>query len=231
MTRHLLLAAALLLRAAPAMAGPPEGEPTVLHLTQSAETRLTRDVLHVELRAEKTAADPQTVEAAINQAMAKALARAKQAQGVEVETGSYSVYRIESQGQWSGNETLFLSSGDSDALLKLAGTLQGQGLVMSNLGYEASPKTVGSAEDTLTAEALAGLAKRAETIAGDLHLTVLGYRDLNVSNAQTPGPQPRFMAAPGMAAAAPMPPPVAAPGEATVRVTVSAQILLGPKQP
>jgi uncharacterized protein len=226
--RHWLAASVLVLLATPALADPPA--PTVLHLSQTAEKKLARDILHVELRAEKTGADAQTVEAAINQLMAKALAQAKQAQGVEVETGSYSVYHLETQSQWSGSEALFLSGSDADTLLKLAGQLQSQGLVMSNLGYEASLKTAKSAEDDLTAEALSGLEKRAASIARELHTTVIGYRDLTVGNAQTEGaPMPRIMAAQAMAAA--MPAPVAAAGEATIRVTVSADILLASKQP
>jgi predicted secreted protein len=224
--RYWLAASVLVSIAVPALAD--LAAPTVLHLSQTAEKKLTRDILHVELRAEKTGTDAQTVQAAINQLMAKTLAQAKQVQGVEVETGSYSVYRNDSQGQWSGNQALFLSGGDSDTVLKLAGQLLGQGLVMSNLGYEASPKVVKSAEDDLTTQALTELQRRAAAIADQLHSAVTGYRDLNVGNAQTEGgPMPRMMAAP--MAAASMPAPVAAAGEATVRVVVSADILLAPK--
>jgi predicted secreted protein len=199
-------------------------EPTVLHLTQVAERHLPRDLLHVELRAEKTGADPQTVEAAINQNMAKALAQARQVQGVAIETGSYAVYR-QSQGatDWTGSQSLFLSGGDAGSLLKLAGALQGQGLIMSNLGSEASPKTVHAAEDALTAEALANLDRRVATIAQQLRLSVAGYSNLTVGNAQPEGgPMPRM----AVAAGASMPAPVAASGEATVRVTVTADVLL-----
>jgi len=205
--------------------------PTVLHLTQIAEKRLARDLLRVELRAEKTGADPQTVEAGINQMMAEAVSRARQAPGIETETGSYAVYHVENPSRWSGSQILMLSGSDSEAVLKLAGTLQGQGLVMSNMGSEASPQAVRSAEGALTTEALTGLERRAAAIAQQLHSAVLGYRDLSVGNAQTEGgPRPRFAA---MAAGAPasMPPPIAAAGEATVSVTVSAEILLAPKQP
>lgn len=223
----LLISVFVLASAAPALADPPA--PTVLHLTQSAEKKLTRDVLHVELRAEKTGADAQTVQSAINQLMAKALDQAHQAQGIEVETGSYSVNHIETQSEWSGFQSLYLSGGDAAAVLKLAGALQGQGLVMSMMGYEASRKVLKGAEDDLTAEALSGLAARAASVAQDLHLSVLGYRNLDVGNAQTQGaPMPRF-AAMAAGAAAGMPLPVAAPGEATVSVTVSADVLLGQK--
>ena len=163
--------------------------------------------------------------------MAKALGEAKQAQGIDVETGSYSVYHVETQSEWRGSQSLFLSGSDQAAVLKLAGSLQGQGLVACLISVsEASPKIVRAAEDALTAEALSALATRAAAIAQQLHLAVLGYRDLTVGNAGTEGmPMPRFGAVETMAAS--MPAPVAAAGEATVRVTVTAEVLLGTKQP
>lgn len=226
MRRWLLAPLLVLVSAGSAFADPPA--PTVLHLSQTAEKKLTRDVLHVELRAERSGTDAQAVEAAINQAMAKALDQAKRAPGIEVETGSYSVYHVETQSQWSGSQSLLLSGADSGAVLKLAGALQAQGLVMSNMGYEASPKVLRGAEDDLTSEALSDLDKRAASIAQQMHLSMLGYRNLNVGNAQTTG-QPVRRFAP-MAAGA-MPAPVAEPGEATVSVTVEADLLLGQKQP
>jgi predicted secreted protein len=228
MHRLLPASALVLLLASPAFAEtpPPAAASTVLHLTQSAERRIARDLLHVEMRAVETGTDPQTIQAAINQTMAKALAAARQVQDIEIETGSYGLYRETPQKtplEWTGSQELFLSGADSGSLLKLAGVLQAKGLVMANLGYEVSPKVVHAAEDDLTAEALSALQQRAEAIARQLHLAVLGYRNLTVGNAETGGgPMPRFAAA----TPAPLPPPVAAPGEATVRVTVSADILL-----
>jgi uncharacterized protein len=216
--------------AAPGLAATsqPAPPPTVLHLSQTAKRRLPRDLLHVELRAEKTASSPEVVEAAINRGMAKALAEARQVNGVEIETGSYAVYRVmheKNAPEWTGAQSLRLSGSDFAALLKLAGALEAEGLVMSDLTYEASPKTVHGAEDALTSEALSALAARAAAIAQQLHLKVNGYRDVTVGNAQAEGgPIPRFAAM----AEATMPAPVGAPGEATVRVTVSAEILLAP---
>jgi len=225
-----LAAAFLLFSACPALADPPT--PTVLHLSQTAERRLPRDLLHINLRAEKAGGDPQSVETGINQNMAKALARAKQVTGIEVETGAYSVYHDTQNGGWRGSQTLILSGTDSSALLKLGGELQQAGLVMSNLVYEASPKTIRGAEEALTTEALTGLEQRAAAIAQQLRTTVLGYRDLTVGNAQTEGgPMPRMAFAGAMAVAASMPAPVGAPGEATVHVTISADVLLAPRQP
>ena len=58
-----------------------------------------------------------------------------------------------------------------------------------------------------------------------MHLSVLRFRDLHVGNAETGArPVPRFAA---MAMAA----PVAEPGEGAIRVTIEAELLLGPPRP
>jgi predicted secreted protein len=198
---------------------------TVLHLSQTAERKVVRDLLRIELRVEETGADPLALQAAVNHRMAEALDRAHQIQGVEVETGTYSVYNEQRKNAppvWRAAQSLILTGKAADAELKLAGALQSDGLLMSSMTYEVSPETVRGAEDDLTAEALAGLAQRASAVADRVHLTVLGYRDLRVGNAETGGqPIPRFAA---MAMAA----PVAQPGEAVIRLTVSADVLLGP---
>ena len=201
---------------------------TVLHLTQTAEQKVTRDLLRIELRVEEAGADPLALQAAVNRRMAAALDRARQVQGVEVETGSYAVDEERppnGPSRWRASQSLILTGKAADAELKLAGILQSDGLLMSSMSYEVSPETVRGAEEDLTAEALAGLAQRASSIADRVHLSVLRYRDLRVGNAETGGqPVPRFAA---MAMAA----PVAQPGEAVIRVSVSAELLLGPPHP
>jgi uncharacterized protein len=201
---------------------------TVLHLSQTAERSVLRDQLRVELRVEEAGGEPLAVQSAINRRMAAALDRARQAQGVRVETGSYGVGEERPQGgpaRWRGSQSLILTSRAADAALKLAGALQSDGLLMSSIGYDASPETLRGAEEDLTAEALAALDRRAGSIAALMHLGLLRYRDLRIGNAETGGrPGPRF-------AAMPAPPPVAEPGEATVRVTIEAEALLATLRP
>jgi predicted secreted protein len=210
------------------LAQPADQNTTVLHLSQTAETDVLRDLLRIDLRVEETGTDPLAVQTDINRRMAAALDRAHQVQGVQVETGSYSVGEERPQNgpsSWRGTQSLILRSKAADAALKLAGALQSDGLLMSSMVYEASPETVRGAEEDLTAEALAALDRRAASIADRMHLAVLRYRDLHVGNAATEGrPIPRFAAA-AMAA------PVAEPGEATIRLTVEAELVLGAPHP
>jgi uncharacterized protein len=201
---------------------------TVLHLSETADRAVVRDLLRIELRVEATGADPQTVQSEINQRMAAALDRARQVQGVRVETGFYNVGEERPQNtptRWRGGQSVILTGKDAASMLKLAGALQSDGLSTSSLGYEVSPETVRGAEEDLTAEALAALDHRAALIAEQMHLSVLRFRDLRVGNAESGGPPvPRFAA---MAA----PAPVAEPGESKIRVSVEAELLLVPPRP
>jgi len=202
---------------------------TVLHLSQTAERSVLRDLLRIELRVEETGADPLIIQSAINRRMAAALDRAHQVQGVRVETGAYGVGEERPQSgpsRWRGTQSLIMTSKAADAALKLAGVLQSDGLLMSSIAYEVSPETLRGAEEDLTAEGLAALDRRAGSIAGLMHLVLQRYRDLRVGNAETGGrPGPRFAAMATMAA------PVAEPGEATIRVTIEAELLLAASRP
>jgi uncharacterized protein len=226
--RTFLAIAVALFASAHALAQDADQRLTVLHLSQTAERSVIRDLLRIELRVEETGADARSVQAAINRRMAAALDRARQVQGVQVETGSYNVGEERPQNGpigWRGSQSVILTGKDSDSMLKLAGALQSDGLSTSSLTYDISPETVRGAEQDLTDEALAALDHRAASIADRMHLTVVRFRDVRVGNAETGGrPVPRFAA---MAMAA----PVAEPGEATVRVTIEAELLLAPPRP
>jgi predicted secreted protein len=224
-----LLAIGFVLFAGTTLAQPADQQMTVLHLSQTAEQSVVRDLLRIDLRVEETGADPLAIQSSINRRMTAALDRTHQVQGVRVETGSYAVGEERPQtgpSRWRGSQSLILRSKAADEALKLAGALQSDGLLMSSMAYEASPEVVRGAEEDLTAEALAALDRRAASIAEKMHLSVLRYRDLHVGNAETGGrPVPRFAATAAMAA------PVAEPGEATIRVTIEAELLLGASRP
>jgi predicted secreted protein len=226
--RLLLAIAVALFASAHALAEDADQRMTVLHLRQTAERSVIRDLLRVELRIEETGADARSVQTAINRRMAAALDRARHVQGVRVETGSYNVGEERPQNgptRWHGSQSVILTGKDADSMLKLAGALQSDGLSTSSLTYEVAPETARGAEEDLTAEALAALDHRAALIADRMHLAVVRFRDVRVGNAETGGrPVPRVAA---MAMAA----PVAEPGEAMVRVAIEAELLLAPPRP
>lgn len=231
--RAAFLALALLATVAADPPPPPHGPPgpkvTLLHLRETAEKSIVPDQLRVEMRVEESGADPRDVQSAINRHMAAALETARQVAGVEVETGDYALFQEgppNAPPRWRGGQSLILVGKDAQGLLKLTGELQAGGLVMSSLTYQVSPEMLRGAERDLTAEALAALDRRAAMIAEQLHLAVLGYRDLTAGNAAT-GVRPVLYGAAMKTAA----PPVAAPGRDRIQLTVSAELALGPRRP
>lgn len=211
--------------------GPSEPAATVLHLRETAEKSLVPDRLRLEIRVEENGADPRALQTAINRQMAAALQKARQAAGIEVETGNYGMFQDEPPNappHWRGSQSLILSGEDAQQILKLAGQLQSDGLLISSLAYEVSPEVLRGTQEDLTAEALAALDRRAAAIADRLHLRVLHYRNLTVGNAES-GPPPMMLQA--TAAMKAMPAPVAAPGRTQIRLTITASVLLGPPHP
>jgi uncharacterized protein len=200
-----------------------------LPLSETAQRDVPRDLLHATLAAEAVDADAGKVQSTINQQMAAALVRIKQASDVTVETAGYNVYRdVPDKGapaRWHGSQAIMLTAKDFAALLTLIGTLQQQGLIMQNLAPDLSREARQSVEDALTDEALTRLQQRADRVATTLGSKVLGFRQITVGNVDAPQPpMPRMMAA--MAAA---PAPVAEAGNATVSITATADIALAPR--
>lgn len=244
--RRVALALSAMSLAAPALAQDPgivpprDANATALHLVERGERMVKRDRLTAEIRVEAENADPARLQAEINRRMAAALEHAKAVAAVTVTTGGYHVYQSpprppaadrgsanQASPRWQGTQSLLLQSRDAAALLALAGTLQQQGLVLSSLAYELTPEAARAVEDELTKEALARLRQRAERVADDLGLTVERIRDLQVGNADGAQPVPRSFYS---AARAATPAPVAEPGDATVSVSVSAEVLLAPRR-
>ena len=226
--KRLFIAALLALLPVAALAQAPE---TRLTLRESAERELPQDRLTVSLRVEATAATAVAVQADVNRRMEAALARARAASGVRVETTGYWTYEERPQNQprrWRGQAGLNLVGSDTGAVLALAGALQETGLAMSGMRFELTPEATRAVQDELTAEALRRVKARADKAADAIGLGVTGLAELRVGDTGGGIPQPRPMMR-AMAASADMAAPVAEPGLATVRVEVEAVFVLRPK--
>jgi predicted secreted protein len=226
------LAVVALLVALPVSAAPQDADQglTVLHLSESADRAIRRDRLRAQLRVEATGSSAKQVQTEINRRMTAALDKVKAVTGIKLETGGYSVYEERQQNvasRWRGSQGLTLLDRDFSELLAIVGDLQSDGLAVSSLSFELLPETARGAQDELTTEALKRLSDRAERIASDLHLAIVRYRDIKVSNVG--GDRPIPIRAMAMAAgAAQSPPPVAEAGDAIVQISVDAEVVLGP---
>lgn len=226
------LAVAMLMVALSAAAAPQDIDQglTVLHLSESADRAIRRDRLRAQLRVEATGSNAKQVQAEINRRMTTALEKVKAVAGIKPETGGYSVYEERQQNvasRWRGSQGLTLLDRDFSELLAIVGDLQSDGLAVSSLSFELLPETARGAQDELTTEALKRLSDRAERIAADLHLAIVRYRDIKVSNVGGDRRMP-FGAMAMAAGATQSPPPVAEAGDAIVQISVDAEVVLGP---
>jgi len=203
---------------------------TVLHVGEFAERVLRQDRLSIQLRVEASGPDAGRVQAEINRRMTAALEQARRVPAVRAETRGYWVNHERpnnAPSRWRGQQMLVLTSTDTAAALALAGGLQQGGLIMSGMNFDLSPEATRAAEDELTAEAIRRLRERIERVAATMSLQVRNIRDLRVGQTGGgPGPRPMMMRAEAAGGAAP---PVAEPGETTVRVSVDAEAVLVPR--
>jgi predicted secreted protein len=217
-------------RAAEGASGSPAE--TEIHLNQQATRTLAPDRLRAVLRVEAKGASGRQVQADVNKRMAIALDKAKSHAAVAAQTGAYAVNRDfggKDKDVWHASQALTLSSQDFDAVLALIGDLQGEGFLMSGLEFYLAAETLQSVQTDLTTAALGALRARAQGVAKDLGMTVDHYKSITIGNAaETSRPMPmRGFAA---AAAPEIAPPVAQPGDATVSLTVTADIVLAPSK-
>ena len=209
---------------------------TEIHFTQQATRDMAPDRLRAVMRFQAKGSNPRQLQAEINRRMTAALDKAKGRAGVTAATGAYVVSRdysiSDSRNAWIGSESLTLSSKDFDAVLALVGELQGDGLLISGLQFYLAPETLKSLERDLTAAALVGLKARAEDVAKDLGMSVDRYKTIDVGNAIVPSGPMLLRGMASTAAAAPaMPPPAAQPGDETVSLSVTADVVLAPAKP
>ena len=230
MIRRPAFALACALLALPALAD------TAIHLDQQAQKVVPRDRLQAELRVEASGPDSRSVQDEVNRRMGTALAKARKVSALTVQSGGYGVYREQPAKPgtaeiWHASQSLTLVSKDFDAVLKLSGELQNDGLAMSSLRFSLAPETLRGAQSELTAQALSGLRERANEIAGDLGMNVAQYKDITIGNANE-GFDNRRPVMFAKAAAAPMAvaPPDAEAGDSTISLNVQAEVILTDKR-
>ncbi|MDT8427629.1 MAG: SIMPL domain-containing protein [Pseudomonadales bacterium] len=149
----------------------PEGQ-TLLSLTVTERVQVPQDTLQASLRIEVEDRDPQQVQNSINTSMEQALARVRDREGIEVSTGTYSVYQSGRGNvggrpdiRWRGAQTLTLESGDSAQVLALVADLQAMGLVMNQLHWFLSQDAADAARNSLLESALLRAREQAERAA------------------------------------------------------------------
>jgi predicted secreted protein len=234
LTRTLATGLAVLVQAGMAQAQFASNLPTpqpIVTVSASATSSVANDRMHAWLRAEADGADATQAGNEVNARMARALARAKNARGVEAATSGYSTYPVESKDKaprWRVSQTLTLESSDFLALAGLVTRLQADdGLLVSGMTFSVSPAAQRAADDALTEEAIRNWQQRAQLAAKAFGGAAWrpGHVTVQTSEPGRPVPMMRVQALGAQAAAAPV---SVEGGRTDVNVTVSGEVILEP---
>lgn len=213
----------LLLAAAPAAAA----DPTLVHLSETAERAVGNDRYVAMLEARAEAATAAAAQAGLNQRMAEALDLSEAATGIEIVTRGYNVRedrRDDAATRWIATQGLRLETSSEDDLLSLVGRLQAMDLGLRGLGGELSRDGRLAVRNALIREAIAALDARAAVVADALGLNRAGWEQVTVDGAG-PEPRPMMMAEARTADATP---PSLREATTTVRVVVAGTARLVP---
>ena len=208
---------------------PPPNVPIVT-LTASATASVANDRMHAWLRAEADNADPARAAAEVNAKMAKAIARAKNAAGIEAATTGYSSYHVSEPKQpsrWRVAQTLSVEGADFAALSSLVSKLQGEDLlVLVGTNFAVSPETRRKAEDALTQQAIKTWQQRPRNAAQGFGFANWKTGKVSIQTGDYGRPQPMMRSAAGGAFAGGGPPVAVEGGNTDVTVTVSGEAVL-----
>jgi uncharacterized protein YggE len=225
--RRLLALLGLLALPFGALAQPTPLPETALHIAETAEVSRAPDEVVAVLRAEARAGSAAAAQQAVNRAMTAAVERANATPGVRVTTGGYWTNRVDDGRAWVSAQQVTLRAGDGAALLELVGALQTQGLATSSLNWTLTRETGRAAREEASRLALEALRRRAESVAEQLGLVLVGLREVRI-DVPDHGPRPVPMMAAARAASG-APPPVAVSEDILVGATVQAVAVLRPR--
>lgn len=197
-----------------------------VNLSVQAQVEVANDVLVAVLFAQREGTDLPSMSDAVNKAIARALARAKQTPGIKVQTLDYRThpvtYRDKKVSTWRVRQSLRLESGDADSLGELIGALQ-ETLAVESFGYTVTPAARAKAEEQAIGEAIAAFRARAGQITR--HLGHSNYRlvNMDVRSGGAPSyPQPMRSSMAVSAVSA----PAVEPGTQSLSVTASGSVEL-----
>jgi predicted secreted protein len=206
----------------------PEGQ-TLITLSVTERVQVEQDTLVATLRVERDHRDAVALQSEINAAMAQALETAEGDEAVKVSTGYYSVYQYNTSPQggrnnevWRGSQSLTLEGQDAAKILALAGEIQEQGFLMSELSYVLSTARADEVRDSLMESAIARATANVERAARAMGKTDVDIAVLDL-DAALGYAQPMMMARGVAMDAMEMAAPVAEAGESEVSLTVRVQ--------
>ncbi|MDX1492245.1 MAG: SIMPL domain-containing protein [Pseudohongiellaceae bacterium] len=207
----------------------PDGQ-TLIVLSATERVEVEQDVLQAMLRVEIEDADNVQLQSDINEKMAQALDAANPDAALEVATGRYSVYRVNSSPQlrskeiWRGSQTLTLTSKDASAILAMVSRLQEMGLLLGQLSYTLSSEKADEVRESLLESAIQKAKNTAQRTATALGKSEVEIASISIDESFNIG-RPVMERVQAMSSAASFDAPVAQASETQVSLTVRVQAI------
>lgn len=200
-------------------------------VTGAATATVANDRMQAMLRVEAENTTAAAAANEVNARMAKALAKAKAAPGVETRSAGYSTFQQWEKGKpskWKVMQSLALISNDFTSLAGLVSRLQDEDqLLISGMSFSVSPETRRKAEDSLTREAIRAWQQRATTAADALGYANWRAGRLSVATGDFGPPvRPDVMMMRAQAAPAAGAPVAVEGGTTEITVTVTGDAML-----
>lgn len=213
-----------------------DDKPTKLTLSITESVEVEEDMLLAHMYYEYEGKDIIDVQNTINRKMQNAIELMESNSDIKFSTENYNVYKYypnrnkkdsnQEKYIWRGRQNLIVKSINSKKMLKLIGNVQNMGFSMQGLNFIISPNKYEEIKDSLLDSAILKLQTKANKVAKALGKNKINFDKINIDN-NYPYPQPiaRSFAmsadASGMEA---MNAPVAAPGQTSVNLTISAEV-------
>jgi predicted secreted protein len=198
-----------------------------VQLSADASMQVENDTLTAQLYAQREGSDLAQLADEVNRKITQAVARAKQVEGVSVQTQSYQTYPVYQQQRLSGwrvRQSIRLESRDGAKLSRLLGELQSS-LALESLQYSVSPSQRQGAEERLIKQAIDAFQQRAALVTKQLGRRDYRLVEMHINTAGEPV-RPMRMRAGVMAMDSATAPPSLEAGSQSLEVSVNGTIEL-----
>lgn len=211
----------------------------LLNLSATEQISVEQDTLNASLAYSVQGREKISLQNDVNTKIADALELVEAIPELQNSTGQYYVYIIQpgrpsrndiENPIWRAQQSLQLSSRDSEKLLEAAGELQSSGMEINRLNYSLSEEAFEQTSDSLLSIALEKLESKANEAAKLLNKSSASLVEVTINGDRNTGFfQPRMeMMMEASQADIPFESPTAVPGQSEVSLSISAKALLSP---
>lgn len=199
-----------------------EAQATKVVLREEAFAVVPEDELVATISYQRREEDAARAQEAVNTWVGEALTLISERGAVQSRTAGYYVYRERDAGLWQASQSIELIGQEADVLLDLVGQLQARDGLLRGLDYRLSAMERRAARDDLVAQAVRRVEARLAQLRDLLDATSYHIDELRFEGAAEPPAAIRALAMEAATGA----PPVAEPGEATLRLGLTATATL-----